>query len=547
MDREYIIHKCLTALHNNEFPSAAAAARAYNLCERLVRRRALRNVTRQEARVEQQLLSLEQERLLVQWILDEERRGFAPTHARIRDFASRILQLNGGQKSVGHNWVPRFLKRWPNVRTKTGVTIANKRANQLTQSTVMDWYEELLSIMEEKKITPSTTWNMDEVGTALGNCYNQAVVGTSATKRTLVRRPQDREWCTVIECINADGCAIKPLLIFKAKHVQQQWFIPPDLPDWLFTASSNAFTTNQIGLRWLQDIFLPATADTVSEAGWRLLILDGHKSHVTEEFMDTCWLHKVWCHYLIAHASHILQPLDLTVFSSLKRKFRYLVADACEIEDSAPVKKQRFIEQYEIARELAITTANCKSGFKAAGIWPWDPSKGVDSHFILPDANLPCLPRNSDRQQQIPSSPHAYMTPRNGRQLLRTVRKVATSQSMDRTVRTLFRKTGKQLDRLAFELAESQATASSMTKKLDDIAAKRKQNRPVNPNLLFISREDVVLNHIGPPVPLLATTTTTVAVEPVSTPPPPPPASVDALDQVIASFRGVRATARSLQ
>ena len=211
----------------------------------------------------------------------------------------------------------------------------------MTEEAVRGWYESLLKILTGRLIRKDHIFNMDETGTALEDCGNQRVVGSAASNRTLVTRPDEREWATSIECISATGRTIKPLLIFKGKHVQQQWFIPTDLPDWLYTSSPNAFTSNEIGLLWLKEVFVPETADCV---GWKLLIMDGHKSHCTDEFMRVAWLNKIHCFYLIPHSSHIFQPLDLTVFSSLKRQFRTLVATHYQVGNLEPVKKNLFIQ-----------------------------------------------------------------------------------------------------------------------------------------------------------------------------------------------------------
>lgn len=108
---------------------------------------------------------------------------------------------------------------------------------------------------------------------------------------------------------------------------------------------------------------MPQTAKMIRAGQWRLLILDGHKSHVTEEFMQYNYTQKVSCYNLIPHASHILQPLDLTVVSSLKRRFRELVAVGTDINDFKPSKKTQFLQHYQEARTKAITTHDCLAAF----------------------------------------------------------------------------------------------------------------------------------------------------------------------------------------
>jgi hypothetical protein len=91
---------------------------------------------------------------------------------------------------------------------------------------------------------------------------------------------------SIIECISAGGQTLPPLVIFAGKHVQQQWF--PDAEeryaDWYFGASPKGWTNDDIAVRWLKGVFVPFTKPENPEE-WRLLILDGHKSHITPLFM----------------------------------------------------------------------------------------------------------------------------------------------------------------------------------------------------------------------------------------------------------------------
>jgi hypothetical protein len=74
-----------------------------------------------------------------------------------------------------------------------------------------------------------------------------------------------------------------------------------------------------------------------------MMILDGHGSHATVEFMWECKKNCVDILYLPAHSSHVLQPLNLGTFSPLKSRYRKEIADFAYLDDAAPVKKERFI------------------------------------------------------------------------------------------------------------------------------------------------------------------------------------------------------------
>jgi hypothetical protein len=51
---------------------------------------------------------------------------------------------------------------------------------------------------------------------------------------------------------------------------------------------------------------------------YRLLIIDGHSSHVTPEFDLFCKEYSIITLCMLPHLSHLLQPLDVGCFSVLK-------------------------------------------------------------------------------------------------------------------------------------------------------------------------------------------------------------------------------------
>jgi hypothetical protein len=56
-------------------------------------------------------------------------------------------------------------------------------------------------------------------------------------------------------------------------------------------------------------------------SGFRLLLLDGHASHFNWEFFDFCLSNRIIPLCLPAHSTHLLQPLDVGLFSPLQRYY----------------------------------------------------------------------------------------------------------------------------------------------------------------------------------------------------------------------------------
>ena len=79
-------------------------------------------------------------------------------------------------------------------------------------------------------------------------------------------------------CVSAAGWAIPPFIIFQGKHHLSAWYKEDSLPrDWVLAVSENGWTTNELGMKWLEHYNRHTKERTVG--AYRLLILDGHKSH----------------------------------------------------------------------------------------------------------------------------------------------------------------------------------------------------------------------------------------------------------------------------
>ncbi|KAI4745532.1 hypothetical protein E4T50_04115 [Aureobasidium sp. EXF-12298] len=83
--------------------------------------------------------------------------------------------------------------------------------------------------------------------------------------------------------------------------------------------------------------------------------MDGHGSHTAIDFLWYCKQNKIHLLFLPGHISHVLQPLNLGVFAPLKSRYRAQIAALASLDDASPVKKQRFVTCYNIARKETFT------------------------------------------------------------------------------------------------------------------------------------------------------------------------------------------------
>ena len=482
--RENAISQALSDLNSGIQTSQNSVATSYNIPRSTLQERLKGRTNARESHEHQQRLSRNQEEFLVEWILEEDERGFPPSHARTREMAARILRINGDTKPLGKKWVVKFLERNPRVKSVVGRKIEAVRLDGTSQQALEGFFQRFQEVRDKYNVLLENIWNMDEHGIALGVCTNSQVLASASKKRTYTKSPESREWVSILEAISTTGSKIKPLVIFKGKSLQTSWFHAEHVPDWLYTTSENGWTSNNIAMGWLHTIFIPETKPTSNQA--RILVCDGHGSHISVDFLFDCKQYDIHLIFLPPHCSHVLQPLDLSGFSPVKSRYRTEIAQLASLDDAAPVKKSRFIKCYNKAREESFTTHVIRAGWKAAGLSPWNPQKVLQSSQVKHKVATP--PRKPLSQQPLGID---ITTPRRPQDIYKAAQALRTSSIIDRRHRLLLVKSGKAIGDLNSSLAAVQQENLQLKHKLEALESKGKRQKVVrDPNKVF----DDILN-----------------------------------------------------
>ena len=75
----------------------------------------------------------------------------------------------------------------------------------------------------------------------------------------------------------------------------------------------------------------------------RLLIIDGHGSHATDDFMFECFYNGIYVLWLPPHFPHVTQPLDMGVFGPVKNAYRRALSQLDSDDDSSLQSKISFL------------------------------------------------------------------------------------------------------------------------------------------------------------------------------------------------------------
>ena len=204
----------------------------------------------------------------------------------------------------------------------------------------------------------------------------------------------NREWITTIACIYADGSRLSPSLIYQSlsNNIQDTWLqdFDPGEHSTFFATSPSGWTSNEVGVAWLKQVFDRETKGKARRS-YRLLILDGYRSHISMEFIDYCDNNRILLGVFPPHATHSLQPLDVVMFKPLATAYTNELAHFMEASQGfTSITKRDFFRMFYAAWQLSVHEKNILCAFEATGLAPFNPDR--------------ILKRFTEKEQERPSS-----------------------------------------------------------------------------------------------------------------------------------------------
>jgi len=384
VEKEAQLQKAINAIRKGQY-TCHSAALAFNvsrttLYARVNGGRKPRNVSHES----EQILSHAEERELIRWITRLTINGYPPRYSTLREMAEevrkrRVKQINedGMQlvqyDDIGTDWVSRFLRRHPELAGVTLQSIESSRLKAATPERLQKYFDDLEKVVAEYNILAENKYNMDESGYAIGEIEATRCIINANIRQQFQSKPGRQEWVTSVECICADGTALPPLIIFKGEKVSPRWVTENIPSDWRFACNSKGWTSNEHGIKWLRECFEPLTREKAA-GKYRLLICDGHDSHITGAFIAHCMDHNIVLFVLPPHSSHLTQPLDVGVFRPLKK---YMAKELQPLISTgiARLQKVEWLVAFVSAHKQAFSALNIFGGFRSTGIHPFRPEK----------------------------------------------------------------------------------------------------------------------------------------------------------------------------
>jgi DDE superfamily endonuclease/Tc5 transposase DNA-binding domain len=366
---------------------------------------------RNQAHEDAQNLTHAEEAELVRWITRLTICGYAPRYETLQRLAEIIkegrVKTDEGEvpikvhDKIGKEWVSRFLQRHSELASVHLRSTDTAWIKAVSPERLQHWFNDLEKVLVEFNIKPENIYNMDESGFAIGEKESGKVIINAHIRQKFQGKPGGQEWVTVVECVCVDGSVVPPLVIFKGEGLSRQWILTSIHGSWRFDCNSKGWISNKHGVDWLIRCFDPETRDKAA-GQYRLLICDGHDSHITAEFIAHCTDNNILLMILPPHSSHLTQPLDVGVFGALKKQMGMEIEPLIRTGIKR-VQKVEWLTAFVAAHDKAVSVKNILGGFRGTGIHPFLPTKVLRRVASTPP---------SESQDQ-PSTPANLLAPFN--------------------------------------------------------------------------------------------------------------------------------------
>jgi hypothetical protein len=403
LSQEGRIGLAITAVRNNPRITIRRAAAIYHVPRSTIQRRMAGTTSKADTHHGRLNLTAAEEEAIVGYVLDLDSRGFSPRRTDVEDMANRLLEKRGPQR-VGKNWTDRFIKRRPELRTRFSRVYDYQRALQEDPHVLDAWFRLVTNMRAKYGIQDCDFYNFDETGFAMGMIRPRTVVTRSErVGKPKAIQPGNREWATAICSIAADGHVVPPFLCVAGRFHLAAWYSGGHIPaNWVVKTTQNGWTDHDTGLEWLRHF---DQHTRVRQKGrHRMLVLDGHESHINAEFDEYCKANDIVPLCLPSHSSHLTQPLDVGVFSPLKKAYGAQISFLARA-NITHITKDDFFPAFRAAFEAVFTEQNVKGGFRGAGLVPFNPDAVISKLDVK--LRMPTPPGTSNG----PSQPWVSQTP----------------------------------------------------------------------------------------------------------------------------------------
>jgi len=350
-----------------------------------------------------QVLTKAEENELKVWIVESLNAAKPKSQIEIQQKAAEIRNRRSEDDtpifqtgSPNSFWIKSFMTRH-NLSLKS-VEPIQINALQVKRSDLNRFFKDTEESLNDKNIlnSPSNVYNFASNKILFEIEY--PVIAPRGSKNIYdVRKSVSKGFATLGLLVSACGNILPPQIIFKTnvenKDQLKQHCIEKGF---FFTTTINGFQ-NKVSF----NKYIKFVAEKMEKPS--VLFIDNDCSHSDLSLVRWCEKKNIFLKYLPAHTTHILQPLDVTVFRSLTSSYRQEYENWKLSNNNLPINESIFVDILKTAHE-DIPIQIIEKGFEKSGLYPFLVSKNLD-RFI--DDDDVAITKTSRKHSEVDDSEEA--------------------------------------------------------------------------------------------------------------------------------------------
>lgn len=274
-----------------------------------------------------------------------EKWGFGLTRKEVLEVVSEFVKTNNiktpfADGCPGEDWFIQFKRRHRlSLKKPQAVEIARKNASD--PFLINEYFDILQTVLSENDLhdKPKQIFNLDETYFCL-DPSKLKVLGAINAPATRTTSGPGKENITVLIAASASGLKLPPMIIFKGKYLWDTWVASEDqsFPGLVYASSQKGWMESDIFYNYLKNSFVRHIGGSRPV----LLIYDGHATDIDTRSLKFALENQIIILKLPPHTSHLLQPLDLSVFKSMKNDWETKLVSWQRKHIGQKVSKQTF-------------------------------------------------------------------------------------------------------------------------------------------------------------------------------------------------------------
>ncbi|CAD6211370.1 GSCOCG00010982001-RA-CDS, partial [Cotesia congregata] len=264
-----------------------------------------------------------------------------------------------------------------NLTARCPESISKGRA-VITKELIRGWFSGLQKYLEEEGVAdiledPTRILNGDETSLQLCPKTGKVIAPVGYKNVYQVSTGLEKEAITVLLFFTASGETLPPCVVFPyirpprdlIESMPDEWILGKSETGWMKTDVFYDYCTKSLN-PWLTEKNIKRPV---------LVLVDGHKSHLTLKLSEFCAENQIILYPLPPNTTHMMQPADVSVFKPLNPEWQKTVRDwQMQPENlNSHLSKNKLCPLLKKLLDSTNLSDTIKNGFKRTGLYPFDP------------------------------------------------------------------------------------------------------------------------------------------------------------------------------